>query len=144
MIGIRVLKEYAEELERDVKNINSARLVCMDKDMSDALRQMKTTEFPALFVVIPSSDDNSNYPDNISERSQCLFFLLDRADNQRRKPLAVLEETQQIAETLKAHFRDDACKPCHFMSGMRGMSTNPETGLYTDYCGWSISFSVND
>lgn len=124
--------------------IKSATMVSVDKDMSDALRTMKSGEFPALFVVVPSSDDDSTYPDNVAENSQCLLFLLSKSDNQRRKPIEVLEETQELAELLKARLREDACKPCHFMSGMRNLSTNPETGLYSDYSGWSFSFIIND
>lgn len=142
MIRIKDLREYAESLLQRIERIHSATLVNVDKEMSDALRQMKRDEFPALFVVVPSAEDDSDYPDNVAETSQCLLFLLDRADNQRRTPLQVLEETQPVIESLKQILRDDAARPCHFMAGLHNLSTNPETGLYADYCGWSLSFKI--
>ena len=144
MIRIKTLREYTEALLQRIPAIRSATFVNVDKDMSDALRQMKVREFPALFVVVPSADDDSAYPDNVAEVSQCLLFLLDRSDHQRRTPLQVLEETQEVVETLKQQLREDACQPCHFMSGLGNLSTNPETGLYSDYCGWSVSFNLSE
>ena len=63
MIRIKDLREYFESLVERTNEIYSVTLVTVDKDMSDALRQMKREDFPALFVVVPSSDDNSDYPD---------------------------------------------------------------------------------
>lgn len=143
MISIKDLREYSEALAIRTDGVNSVTMVSVDKDMSDALRRMKAEEFPALFVVVPSSDDESEYPDIVEETSQCLLFLLDRSDNQRRTPIQVLEETQETVETLKQNLRGDAARPCHFMAGLRNLSTNPETGLYSDYCGWSVSFNID-
>ena len=53
MIRIKTLREYTEALLQRIPAIRSATLVNVDKDMSDALRQMKVREFPALFVVVP-------------------------------------------------------------------------------------------
>lgn len=130
------------EIPGRVPGIRSAVLVNTDKEMSEGLRRMKREEFPALFVVVPSAEDNSDYPDNVRETNQCLLFLLDRSDPQRRTPLLVLEETQELTEALKRTLREDAARPCHFMAGLRNLSTNPETGLYADYCGWSLSFLI--
>lgn len=142
MIRIKDLREYFESLVERTNEIYSVTLVTVDKDMSDALRQMKREDFPALFVVVPSSDDNSDYPDSVAETSQCLLFLLDRSDNQRRTPIQVLEDTQETVEAMKQGLREDSARPCHFMSRLRNLSTNPETGLYSDYCGWSVSFNI--
>lgn len=144
MIYVKDLRAYAEALLQRVSGIRSVTMVSVDKEMSEALKQMKSTDFPALFVVVPSAEDKSVYPDNVSETSQCLLFLLDRTDQQRRKAIQVLEETQEVVELLKKTMREDAGKPCHFMSGLRNVSTNPETGLYSDYSGWSISFNLSE
>ncbi len=144
MIQIKTLREYAETLLQRVDEIGSVTMVCIDKEMSDALRQMKQPQFPALFVVVPMAEEHSDGPDNIMETSQCLLFLLDRTDNQRRNALQVLEETQAVVERLKRTLREDAAHPCHFMSGMKNLNTNPESGLYADYSGWSLSFNLED
>lgn len=146
MIRIKDLRTYAESLLQRVCAIRSITLVNVDKEMSEALRRMNTSDFPALFVVVPSAEDDSTYPDNVAERSQCLLFLLDRADSQRqrRSQLQILEDTQEPVEALKCILRADAGRPCHFMSGLRNLSTHPETGLYTDYAGWSVSFYIDE
>lgn len=135
-------RDYFEQIVMESDGISTATMVNTDKEMSNAIRRMKADEFPALFVVVPAAEDSTKSPDDIAEKMLCIVFLLDRSDAQRRRPFTVLTETQRLIEQVKTAMRRDASRPCHFMSGLSQLNTNPETGLYDDYSGWSITFNI--
>ncbi|KAA3157007.1 hypothetical protein F2A23_16295, partial [Akkermansia sp. BIOML-A63] len=72
----------------------------------------------------------------------CLIFLMDRMDMQRRGPVRVLEDTQPLVESIKNVMRGDRNRGCCLMRNLDRMTTTPETGFYTDYSGWSVSFKL--
>lgn len=141
MLNLQTYFDYFAQLHEIQDVIHSVRLVNNDNDMSDALRSMKRDELPALMVVVPSAEDRTT-PDSVAEDNLCLLFLLDRADSQRRPSMQVLKDTQPVVEVLKAAMREYSNRPCHWMRGLSRMNTNPETGLYADFCGWSVSFHL--
>ena len=73
----------------------------------------------------------------------CLIFLMDRMDMQRRGPVRVLEDTQPLVESIKNVMRGDRNRGCCLMHNLDRMTTTPETGFYTDYSGWSVSFKLS-
>ena len=71
-----------------------------------------------------------------------VIFLMDRMDMQRRGPVRVLEDTQPLVESIKNVMRGDRNRGCCLMRNLDRMTTTPETGFYTDYSGWSVSFKL--
>lgn len=125
-----------------VPGIHSVKVVNVDQDMSDCLKAIKRDELPALFLVVPSAQETGTEPDNVEEDNLCLIFLMDRMDVQRRGPVQVLEETQPLIEKVKEAMRGDRARGCHIMRNLGKMTTTPETGFYTNYSGWSVSFKL--
>lgn len=142
MIQLTAYKAYFEGLRSYVAGLRQVQVVNVEQDMSDTLRNMRTADLPCLFVVVPSIHEQPGDADSVSEQLRCLVFLMDRSDRQRRTPLQVLEETQPVIESVKSFMRAERARGCSFMRGLGPMTTMPETGFYTDFCGWSVSFTL--
>lgn len=144
MIDLKLYREYFEKMNLLTHGIGSVKLVNVAENMADTLKGIRRDDLPVLFVVVPSARDSDDCePDRIEEVNDCLVFLMDRTDPQRRTALQVLERLQPLTEHLKAQLRADAATPCHWLNGLRDMATVPETGFYTDYAGWSVSFRID-
>ena len=142
MISLKTYREFYEDVMRRVPGIHSVRVVNVDQDMSDCLKSISSDELPVLFVVVPSAQETGTDPDNVEEDNLCLIFLMDRMDMQRRGPVRVLEDTQPLVESIKNVLRGDRNRRCCLMRKLDRMTTTPETGFYTDYSGWSVSFKL--
>lgn len=142
MISLKTYRDYYEDVMRRVPGIHSVRVVNVDQDMSDCLKSISSDELPVLFVVVPSAQETGTDPDNVEEDNLCLIFLMDRMDMQRRGPVRVLEDTQPLVESIKNVMRGDRNRGCCLMRNLDRMTTTPETGFYTDYSGWSVSFKL--
>lgn len=143
MIDLKQYREYFEGMTLLSHGFASVKLVNVAENMADTLKGIRSAELPVLFVVVPSARDSASCePDRIEEVNECLVFLLDRTDPQRRTAMQTLEQLQPAMEHLKAQLRSDAAVPCHWLHGLHSLTTVPETGFYTDYAGWSLSFKV--
>ena len=144
MIDLKEYREYFEGMTLLTHGIGSVKLVNVAEDMSYTLTSIRKDDLPVLFVVVPAARESADSePDSIEEVNDCLLFLMDRADPQRQTALQTLERLHPLMEHLKAHLRADARMACHWLHGLHGMATMPETGFYTHYAGWSLSFKVD-
>lgn len=142
MISLQEYKAYFEDIMARVTAIKSVNVVTADEDMGERLKVIKAAELPALFIVTPTAKEDRTDPDNARETNSCLIFLLDRADAQRKTAIMVLESTQPIMEKIKEKMRYDAGEGCGLMRNLDKMTTTPETGIFTEYCGWSLAFNL--
>lgn len=141
MLKIEEYRECIETAAR-VPAIKSRHLVNDDRGMSDRLRSLKREELPALFTVVPYAEAVDRDPDNLSERNMCILFLMERTDPQRRTSIEAVTDTQPVIEALKKEMRKAAARPCSLMYGMSNLTTTPESGLYAEYAGWSLTYTL--
>ncbi len=142
MINLTTYRTFFEGVASKVDGVNSVHLVTIDQDMSDTLKSIKKTQLPALFIVVPSAQNNTAEVDEWTENNLCLIFLMDKTDPQRRPADRVLAETQPTIEAIKNCMRESKAEGCTLMRDLQSLNTSPETGFYTDYSGWSVSFKL--
>lgn len=144
MILLSDYRTYFEQMiALQVPEVKSLHVVATDQDMSERLKTIRGEALPALFIVVPSAQETDTDPDNPQEDNLCLLFLLDKTDPQRRPSIEVLEDTQPLVIRIKEYMRQDYANRCNLMRGLGKMTTTPETSLYTEYSGWSVSFNLS-
>ena len=148
MINIKYYFQFWERLAKSVTStprIGSVSLVGSPQDVARQLSALKTTDYPALFVAIPEITAVGLSIDDTVDVNQCLLFLLDRYDPQRKdKNLAALMQQLQLPlEGLRNKLFNEASVPCSPMHTLdvSSISIMAVTDQYANTAGWSMAFN---
>lgn len=142
MINLLKYREYWEKAARRVDSITGVLLVAVDKDMGKKIQALPTGSV-TLFVLPPGGESDSKNPDAFREANQCVVFVMEKYDPQRKNAFEALESSQQAIEDLKAMMLDDLAAGCPVMRfDVSTLNTLPETEFFANFAGWSIGFKI--
>lgn len=142
MINLRDYREYWERVADRVPEITEALPVTIDKEMAARIMKIKN-DTVTLFVLPPGGESESRNPDAFKEANQCVVFVMEKYDPQRRKSFDVLETSQKAIEAVKSIMLADLATGCPVMKfDVSSLNTLPETEFYAGFAGWSIGFRI--
>ena len=144
MISLKQLREYFEGLVERVDGLKQAVPLTIEANMADKVNSIGEEESPVLFYLPPSSEGAGSI-DAFNDRSACVIFIMKKYTPRRSTSAAVLEDTQPVAEEVKAALLEDSRRPCHFLKAdIATLSTMPETEFFGNWAGWSVAFTVDN
>lgn len=142
MITLSDFREYWERMADRLPGITSAMAVTIDDEMGRKIQSMKPGTV-TLFYLPPAGQSDSANPDNFREKNQCVIFVMEKYDPQRRRPFEVLESSQSCIEAVKSAMVDDMASGCRKLRfDLRTLNTMPETKFYAGFAGWSLGFDI--
>ena len=116
--------------------------VAVDKDMARKIQGLPIGSV-TLFILPPGAESESKNPDAFREANQCVVFVMEKYDPQRKTSFATLESSQQAIEDLKALMLEDLAGGCPLMRfDVSSLNTLPETEFFAGFAGWSIGFKI--
>lgn len=142
MILIENYEKYWESVLERLPFIKKLDFINDAKDMSEAIQDLKKEQMPMLFVTVPSGDGDGDV-DNSREKNIALLFLMSKYDSQgKSKAYSIQKELQPAFEALKELMKEDSADTCSPMARLEfdSMHSDPESKLYSDFSGWSLSF----
>ncbi len=149
MVRIREFNDYFKGMLVKVPALKSFLLVASESDLANKIRNLSDGDFPLLIVLIPSADSIALDPDNVTEASTCLLYVVrklipDASDDVSF--LNLMEDTQNIFTAVKLQLATDKANhdtSPHFMHRMdlNRMHSDPEYN-YLGCVGWSLSFNL--
>ena len=142
MINLLEYREYWERVAQRLDSITGALPVAVDKDMGKKIQALPTGSV-TLFILPPGGESNSKNPDAFREVNQCVVFVMEKYDPQRKTAFAALESSQNAIEEVKAMMLDDLATGCPVMRfDVSTLNTLPETEFFAGFAGWSIGFKI--
>lgn len=149
MIKLQDFKNYFDAYLTRIPAIKRCILVANEPQLLDYIKNMPESDFPALVVLIPSSDSIAANPDNIMEANSCLIYILSKINKLDETPASWFTNmgtTQQIMSDVKNMMLAD--RGNHDVMGhllqrldLNRMHTDPEYN-YLGCNGWSLSFLI--
>lgn len=142
MIGLVAYREYWERAAERLDCLTGVLPVAVDKDMGKRIQALPVGSV-TLFVVPPGAESDSRSPDAFREKNQCVLFVMEKYDPQRKTAFSALESSQVAVERLKALMLADLAAGCPVMRfDVASLDTVPETEFFAGFAGWSIGFKI--
>lgn len=142
MINLLQYREYWERIAARLDSVTGVLPVAVDKDMGKKIQALPTGSV-TLFILPPGGESESKNPDAFREANQCVVFVMEKYDPQRKTSFAALESSQKAIEDVKALMLDDLAAGCPVMRfDVSTLNTLPETEFFAGFAGWSIGFKI--
>lgn len=142
MINLLQYREYWERIADRLDSITGVLPVAVDKDMGKKIQALPTGSV-TLFILPPGGESESKNPDAFREANQCVVFVMEKYDPQRKTSFAALESSQKAIEEVKTLMLDDLAAGCPVMRfDVSTLNTLPETEFFAGFAGWSIGFKI--
>lgn len=142
MINLVEYRHYWERMPERLEGIDGVLPVTIDREMGRRIQSLPLHSV-TLFLFPVLADSSAKTADSYRESNHCVVFVMKKYDPQRQTSFSVLEETQPVAEALKAMLLEDQRVPCSgFKIDVGSMETAPETELYGTFAGWSVAFNA--
>ncbi len=141
MILLDDYRKYWEALPARVPGIGEVMAVTVDDSMGARIKALPKDSV-TLFWLPPAGDGSRSRPDAFRDDSECVVFVMERYDPQRRDAIDVLAGVQGVVEAMKECMAADAAGCCLFRFDTRSFSTLPETKFYAGFAGWSLGFRI--
>lgn len=142
MIALQEYREYWERVAGRLDSVTGVLPVAVDKDMGKKIQALPTGSV-TLFILPPGGESESRNPDAFREANQCVVFVMEKYDPQRKTSFAALESSQKAIEDVKAMMLDDLAAGCPVMRfDVSTLNTLPETEFFAGFAGWSIGFKI--
>lgn len=142
MINLLKYREYWERVAARLDSVTGVLPVAVDKDMAKKIQALPTGSV-TLFILPPGGESESRNPDAFREANQCVVFVMEKYDPQRRETWSVLETSQTVVEELKSKMLDDLAAGCPLMRfDVSTLNTLPETQFFAGFAGWSVGFKI--
>lgn len=142
MINLLKYREYWEQIAKRLDCITGVLPVAVDKDMAKKIQSLPIGSV-TLFIIPPGAESDSKNPDAFREVNQCVVFVMEKYDPQRKSSFAALESSQKAIEEVKALMLDDLAAGCPVMRfDVSTLNTLPETEFFAGFAGWSIGFKI--
>ena len=142
MINLLQYREYWERVADRLESVTGVLPVAVDKDMGKKIQALPTGSV-TLFILPPGGESDSKNPDAFREANQCVVFVMEKYDPQRKTSFAVLESSQKAIEEVKTLMLDDLAAGCPVMRfDVSTLNTLPETEFFAGFAGWSIGFKI--
>lgn len=142
MINLLQYREYWERVADRIDSITGVLPVAVDKDMGKKIQALPTGTV-TLFILPPGGESDSKNPDAFREANQCVVFVMEKYDPQRRTSFEALESSQKAIEEVKALMLADLAAGCPVMRfDVSTLNTLPETEFFAGFAGWSIGFKI--
>lgn len=142
MINLLQYREYWERVAARIDSVTGVLPVAVDKDMGKKIQALPTGSV-TLFILPPGGESDSKNPDAFREANQCVVFVMEKYDPQRKTAFAALESSQKAIEEIKALMLDDLAAGCPVMRfDVSTLNTLPETEFFAGFAGWSIGFKI--
>lgn len=142
MINLLQYREYWERVAARLESVTGVLPVAVDKDMGKKIQTLPTGSV-TLFILPPGGESESKNPDAFREANQCVVFIMEKYDPQRKTSFAALESSQKAIEEIKALMLDDLAAGCPVMRfDVSTLNTLPETEFFAGFAGWSIGFKI--
>lgn len=110
--------------------------------MAKRITSLKTGSV-TLFVLPPAAESEGKNVDSFKEGNECVVFVMEKYDPQRRDTWSVLESSQAVVEELKSRMLDDLASGCSLMRfDVPTLNTLPETQFFAGFAGWSVGFKI--
>ncbi|MCX4289084.1 MAG: hypothetical protein OSJ46_06230 [Duncaniella sp.] len=142
MINLLQYREYWERVAARLDSVTGVLPVAVDKDMGKKIQALPTGSV-TLFILPPGGESDSKNPDAFREANQCVVFVMEKYDPQRKTAFAALESSQKAIEEIKTLMLDDLAAGCPVMRfDVSTLNTLPETEFFAGFAGWSIGFKI--
>lgn len=142
MINLLQYREYWERVADRLVSVTGVLPVAVDKDMGKKIQALPPGSI-TLFILPPGGESESKNPDAFREANQCVVFVMEKYDPQRKTSFAALESSQKAIEDVKALMLDDLAAGCPVMRfDVSTLNTLPETEFFAGFAGWSIGFKI--
>lgn len=142
MINLLQYREYWERVAARLESVTGVLPVAVDKDMGKKIQALPTGSV-TLFILPPGGESDSKGPDAFRETNQCVVFVMEKYDPQRKTSFSALESSQKAIEEVKALMLDDLAAGCPVMRfDVSTLNTLPETEFFAGFAGWSIGFKI--
>lgn len=142
MINLLQYREYWERVADRLESVTGVLPVAVDKDMGKKIQALPTGSV-TLFILPPGGESDSKNPDAFREANQCVVFVMEKYDPQRKTSFAALESSQKAIEEVKTLMLDDLAAGCPVMRfDVSTLNTLPETEFFAGFAGWSIGFKI--
>lgn len=142
MINLLQYREYWERVADRLESVTGVLPVAVDKDMGKKIQALPTGSV-TLFILPPGGESDSKNPDAFREANQCVVFVMEKYDPQRKTSFAALESSQKAIEEVKILMLDDLAAGCPVMRfDVSTLNTLPETEFFAGFAGWSIGFKI--
>lgn len=142
MINLLQYREYWERVADRLDSVSGVLPVAVDKDMGKKIQALPTGSV-TLFILPPGGESDSKTPDAFREANQCVVFVMEKYDPQRKTSFAALESSQKAIEEVKTLMLDDLAAGCPVMRfDVSTLNTLPETEFFAGFAGWSIGFKI--
>lgn len=142
MINLAEYLEYWGKAVARVPLITGILPVTVDEAMAKKIAALKIGSV-TLFVLPPAAESEAKNADNFKEGNECVVFIMEKYDSQRRTTWSVLESSQEAVEKLKTCMLEDLATGCPIMRFDVGtLNTLPETQFFAGFAGWSIGFKI--
>lgn len=142
MINLLQYREYWERVAARLDSVTDVLPVAVDKDMGKKIQALPTGSV-TLFILPPGGESDSKNPDAFREANQCVVFVMEKYDPQRKTAFAALESSQKAIEEIKTLMLDDLAAGCPVMQfDVSTLNTLPETEFFAGFAGWSIGFKI--
>ena len=142
MINLLQYREYWERVADRLESVTGVLPVAVDKDMGKKIQALPTGSV-TLFILPPGGESDSKHPDAFREANQCVVFVMEKYDPQRKTAFAALETSQKAIEEIKTLMLDDLAAGCPVMRfDVSTLNTLPETEFFAGFAGWSIGFKI--
>ncbi|MCX4285452.1 hypothetical protein [Duncaniella dubosii] len=142
MINLTAYKEYWERLAQRIPLITGVIPVTVDEAMAKRITSLQKGSV-TLFVLPPAAESEAKNIDSFKEENECVVFVMEKYDPQRRETWSVLETSQTVVEELKSKMLDDLAAGCPLMRfDVSTLNTLPETQFFAGFAGWSVGFKI--
>ena len=142
MINLTAYKEYGERLAQRIPLITGVIPVTVDEAMAKRITSLQKGSV-TLFVLHPAAESEAKNIDSFKEENECVVFVMEKYDPQRRETWSVLETSQTVVEELKSKMLDDLAAGCPLMRfDVSTLNTLPETQFFAGFAGWSVGFKI--
>ena len=142
MINLLQSRESWERVAGRLESVTGVLPVAEDKDMGKKIQALPTGSV-TLFILPPGGESDSKNPDAFCEANQCVVFVMEKYDPQRKTSFSALESSQKAIEEVKALMLDDLAAGCPVMRfDVSTLNTLPETEFFAGFAGWSIGFKI--
>lgn len=142
MINLTAYKEYWERLAQRIPLITGVIPVTVDEAMAKRITSLQKGSV-TLFVLPPAAESEAKNIDSFKEENECVVFVMEKYDPQRRETWSVLETSQTVVEELKSKMLDDLAAGCPLMRfDVSTLNTLPETQFFAGFVGWSVGFKI--
>ena len=142
MINLTAYKEYWERLAQRIPLITGVIPVTVDEAMAKRITSLQKGSV-TLFVLPPAAESEAKNIDSFKEENECVVFVMEKYDPQRRETWSVLETSQTVVEELKSKMLDDLAAGCPLMRfDVSTLNPLPETQFFAGFAGWSVGFKI--